>query len=262
MSETVEDVQAVEDGEPPITEADAQDGANGAGSLTDPEGELVTRAEGRCEAETTVGGTLYRCALEVLHEGDHAFQPVEQEEAPAEDSEKRMRQATEKLDRESERHWNRIKEIMGADANALVPCELCFVKTPGFRWDAAPNEETSARVRVAIGLPDVSNYAPSATERTCDDCRGLGKVRTGSSVPGQETGKCDACNGKGYVATRPRMNFAEDARDEQGEQMVPAALHDDGVVRDMFGTPETDPDYGKMPNMRARPVDYWQTNRS
>jgi hypothetical protein len=40
------------------------------------------------------------------------------------------------------------------------------------------------------------------------------------------------------------------------------AFPDDGVERDMFGTPATDPDYGKMPNMRDRPVDYWATNRS
>lgn len=262
MTDESGDVAVVEDGEPEITEADAQGDESGAGTLTHPEGELVERPEGRCEAETTVGGTLYRCALEVLHEGDHAFQPVDQEEAPAEDSEKRMRQAGEKLDRESERHWNRIKEIMGDDANALVPCELCFVKTPGFRWDAAPNEETAARVRVAIGLPDVSNYAPSATERMCDDCRGLGKVRTGSQVQSRETIKCDACNGKGYVESRPRQNTTAPELAELEEPGNGAAPLDDGIKRDMFGTPEGDPDYGKMPNMRARPVDYWQTNRA
>lgn len=261
MSETVEDVEGVEDGEPEITEQDAQGDEDGAGSLTDPEGVLVTHAVGRCEAETTVGGTLYRCGLEVLHEGDHAFSPVDDEAPPPEDSEKRMRIAGEKLDREAERHWNRIVEIMGPDADGLVPCELCFVKTPGFRWDSAPLEETAARVRVAIGLPDVSNFAPSATERTCDDCRGLGKVRTGSMVPGQETGKCDACAGKGFVATRPRLNSAPDAPPEPDADGNVVPFPDDGVERDMFGTPATDPDYGKMPNMRARSVDYWQTNR-
>jgi hypothetical protein len=261
VSETELDVEAEEDEDAEITEQDAEGDDPGYGTLQHAEGELVTHVEGRCEAETTVGGTLYRCGLDVLHEGDHAFTPVEDEAAPAEDSEKRMRQANDRLNRENERHWNRIQEIMGPDASALVPCELCFTLTPGFRWDSAPNEETAARVRVAIGLPDVSNFAPSATERACDDCRGLGKVRTGSTVPNRETITCDACAGKGYVNTRPRLNAAEGAPPEPDDPSNVVPFPDDGVERDMFGTPATDPDYGKMPNMRARPVDYWQTNR-
>lgn len=260
MSETVEDVKAVEDGEPPITADDALGDEAQPGTLEHAEGELVADETGRCEASTVMGGTLYQCALQDGHEGEHSFSPSVDDEQPAEDSEKRMRQAGEKLDREAERHWNRIKEIMGPDADSLVPCELCFVKTPGFRWDAAPNEETSAAVRIAIGLPDVSNFAPSSTERTCDDCRGLGKVRTGSMVPGKETGKCDACDGKGWVQTRPRLNPEPEGAPAAGDDDNAGSFPDDGVERDMFGTPATDPDFGKMPNMRARPVDYWQTN--
>lgn len=262
MSETVEDVQAVDDGEPAITEADAQGDAPENGSLTDPEGELVSRPEGRCEAETTVGGVLYQCALEVLHEGDHRFQPAPNEQPDPVDSDKLMRQANDKLNRENERHWNRLQEIMGPDSEQLVPCELCFTLTPGFRWNAAPTEETANAVRVAIGLPDITNYAPSATERTCDDCRGLGKVRTGSTVPNKETITCDACAGKGYVPTRPRMNELDAAELAQNAPDNVVPIHDDGIVRDMFGTPSTDEDYGKMPNMRKRPTDYWATNRA
>lgn len=250
-----------------ITEQDATEQAfnqipdDGEEEAEAEEDDLETEPEGRCEAATTVSGTVFQCALQEGHAGEHAFSPSSDAAPPPEDSEKRMRVAGEKLDREAERHWNRIVEIMGPDSEGLVPCELCFVKTPGFRWDAAPNEETAARVRVAIGLPDVSNYAPSATERTCDDCRGLGKVRTGSSVPGQETGKCDACDGKGYVATRPRLNSTPDGPTPGLSDDNVVAFPDDGVERDMFGTPATDPDFGKMPNMRARPVDYWATNR-
>lgn len=231
-------------------------GDDGDAPAVDPEtGEILVR----CEAETTVGGSTFQCALPAQHEGDHAFQATTDAPPPPEDSAKKMREAGEKLDRESERHWNRIKEIMGDDADGLTPCELCFVKTPGFRWDAAPNEETTNRVRIAIGLPDVSNYAPSATERQCDDCRGLGKVRTGSTVTGEETASCDACKGKGYVSTRERLNTPVATPEQPVEANGTPAFPDDGIERDMFGTPSTDPDYGKMPNMRARPVDYWQT---
>lgn len=226
-----------------------------------PDAEPATDPQERCEAETTVGGTLYRCALETDHDGEHAFSPAEEQPPPVEDSEKKMRQAGAKLDAENERHWKRIQEIMGDDANGLVPCELCFIKTPGYRWDAAPNDETTARVRIAIGMPDLTNFAPSATERQCDDCRGLGKVRTGSSVSKYETATCDACAGKGYTASRPRLNATEPDEGPPVESNGSAPTYDDEVRRDMFGTPETDPDFEKMPNARARPVDYWQTHR-
>jgi hypothetical protein len=261
VSETELDVEAEEDEDAEITEEDALGYTAATGTLEHSEGELLTHVEGRCEAETTVGGTLYRCGLEVLHEGDHAFSPVDLMEPPAEDQEKKMRQASDRLDREAERHWNRIVEIMGPDAGGLIPCELCFVKTPGFRWDAAPNTETTTRVRVALGLPDITNYPPSATERVCDDCRGTTRVKTGSLDPLYETKKCDACAGKGYISTRPRLNTPEEDEPATASDGNVVPFPDDGVERDMFGTPATDPDYGKMPNMRARPVDYWQTNR-
>lgn len=228
----------------------------------EPEPEPETDPEGRCEAETTVGGTLYRCALDAEHAGDHSFTPVAGAPEPVEDSEKTLRVRGEKLDRENERHWKRIQEVMEEDALDLVPCELCFVKTPGYRWNAAPSEETAARVRVAIGLPDVSNFAPSATEHTCDDCRGLGKVRTGSTVPGRETIQCDACSGKGYVETRPRLNASVPPPESAAADEGAAVFHDDGIKRDLFGTPEGDVDYQKATPYRVRPVDYWQTNRA
>jgi hypothetical protein len=173
-----------------------------------------------------------------------------------------VEKASKQLENEAGRHARRVEEIMGPDFGALTTCELCWPIAPGFRWDKAPDDDQIARVRVAIGLPDVSNFAPSATERQCDDCRGLGKVRTGSTVPGQETASCDACKGKGYVGTRPRQNGSEAPVEAlQVENGVTPAI-DDGIERDMFGTPATDPDFGKMPNMRQRPVDYWATNRA
>lgn len=170
-----------------------------------------------------------------------------------------VEQASKKLENEAGRHARRVEEIMGPDYEALTACELCWNLAPGFRWDKMPDDDTIARVRVAIGLPDVSTFAPSATERQCDDCRGLGKVRTGSTVSGQETASCDACGGKGYVGTRPRQN--QSGAEASEAQAVPGVTPpiDDGIKRDMFGTPEGDPDYEKMPNARIRPIEYWAT---
>lgn len=205
-------------------------------------------------------------AVEVDPETGEILEPVEPEEDEDEGADARaartgdVEQASKKLENEARRHGNRVEEIMGPDFEALAPCELCWPLAPGFRWDRAPDETTTNNVRIVIGLPDVSNFAPSATERQCDDCRGLGKVRTGSTVPGQETASCDACKGKGYVGTRPRQNGGEAVADTPAAENGATPAVDDGIERDMFGTPATDPDYGKMPNMRARPTDYWQTH--
>lgn len=226
--------------------------------------ETDEQTEDRIAAEMLPDGE----AVEVDTETGEILEPVEESEEEAEGADARaarsgdIEKTSKALEKEAARHAARVEDLLGNDFPGLVQCELCWNLAPGFRWDRDPDDATKTAVRIAIGLPDVSNFAPSATERTCDDCRGLGKVRTGSTVPNRETIICDACAGKGYVATRPRLNEA--AAPAEGAQPEGAAptFADDGIERDMFGTPATDPDYGKMPNMRARPVDYWQTNRA
>jgi hypothetical protein len=218
--------------------------------------------EGRCEAETTVGGTLYRCALESDHEDEHRWQPVEDEAPPPAPKATDLDKSRAQLANEAQRHYKRVLEITGEDAEALHPCELCSPLLAGWREDAAPAEATVQAVRVVIGLPDVSNFRASATERACDDCGGLGKVRTGSSVPGRETATCDACGGNGYVPSRPRQNTETAAAPAVENGSSDAPDYGDGVRRDMFGTPEGDPDFEKLPGARIRPTDYWQQNRA
>jgi len=116
-------------------------------------------------------------------------------------------------------------------------------------------------VRAVIGLPDLTNYATSHWEATCDNCRGLGKVRTGSTVSRHEVLDCGACFGKGYVVTRPRDKSQQPDTPPAAPLNGEPPVYDDGVKRDMFGTPEGDPDYEKLPGARQRPTDYWQTNR-
>ena len=239
---------------------DAGDDGEGDGNGDGNGGEA--RAKVRCEAQTTVGGTLYQCALYENHDGDHSFTPLEDSEQPGTDQEKATAKALKQLENEALRHANRVKEIIGDDAEALVQCALCAPNLAGWRFDAAPTEDVVQAVRSVIGLPDVSNFAPSATERQCDDCRGLGKVRTGSAVSQYETAICDACKGKGWVQSRPRLNEPEVEPDAPAPTNGAAAFPNDGIERDMFGTPSTDPDYGKMPNMRQRPIDYWRTNQA
>src|SRR4029077_18590181 len=111
------------------------------------------------------------------------------------------------------------------------------------------------------GQPDLSNFRPSANEAVCNDCGGLGKVRKGSPDPRYEAKKCCPAAGKGYLNTRPRQHEEAEPPASDAAGNGQQIWHDDGTKRDMFGTPETDPDYGLMPNMRARPTDYWQAHR-
>lgn len=227
----------------------------------EPTPEPEARTGERCEAETTAGGNLYQCALTEGHPGEHSFSVVEAEDNGQPDSATASNKALKQLDAEAIRHNKRVQEIMGDDSAFLVQCELCPPNLAGWRFDSAPSEDVTARVRVVIGLPDLENYRPSATEHRCDDCGGLGRVRSGSLIPAHEALLCDACHGKGYVASRPRL---APVPDEPAAALVPngdSSDWGDGIKRDMFGTPETDPDYGMMPNMRQRPTDYWQQNR-
>ncbi len=225
------------------------------------EEEETPEPEGRCEAQTTAGGNPYQCSLQAGHDGEHAFQQLEDVEAPPEPEAIDMDKARDKLRNEALRHYKRLGEIMGDDAEGLVPCALCSPDLAGFRFDASPPENVVEAVRAVIGLPDLSNYPESTTEKQCPTCKGTTKVRTGSLDSRFETLPCDDCEGKGFVEARARKHADAQVFQLPTANGEPPPPIDDGVKRDMFGTPETDPDYGKMPNMRARPTDYWQTNR-
>lgn len=159
-------------------------------------------------------------------------------------------------------YGKRVAKAMEEETFGFAPCPLCNDPFPGVRIPRLPSEEAILVIREVIGLPALENFAPSATERVCDDCRGLGKVRTGSSVQGRESATCDACAGYGYVSSRPRQNTGTPAAEPEPAANGAAVVHDDGIRRDMFGTPEGDPDFEKLPNARVRPVDYWASHRA
>jgi hypothetical protein len=173
-------------------------------------------------------------------------------------SEKQVEKALESLGKEATRHANRVSEIMGEDALALVPCELCAVNIPGFRFSIQPNEEVQRAVRAAIGLPTLETLKPDLYSRKCDTCDGAGKVLSGSLVQGRETLACVDCGGNGWKPVGQERQSGAPVATLDGEPAPLAAVPDDGIRRDMFGTPEGDPDFEKMPNARQRPISYWQ----
>lgn len=162
-------------------------------------------------------------------------------------TERELEQAAGKLERERDRHAARVGEIMGEDANELVPCELCLPMIPGFRFPVEPDDDTKAAVLEAIGMGGTAELASADDARLCDTCNGLGVVLTGSHVPAHVTKPCRACRGAGYVevggpapATPPGP---ADTRppDVQAQEEAPPDV-------DPWGRHRGDPDYGRLPN--------------
>jgi hypothetical protein len=114
-------------------------------------------------------------------------------------SEKELEAGRRKLEAEGTRHRNRVSEILGEEAQLLVPCELCSGFVDGLRFPVLPPQDVIEAVRIAIGMPDLSNYQPAKSANQCPDCAGLGVVLSGSLVPENAAITCQTCHGSGYV---------------------------------------------------------------
>jgi hypothetical protein len=134
--------------------------------------------------------------------GDGDVEEEETSDAPEAQSvrdEKELDRAFEKVRREHERHANRIQEIVGADFEALAPCPLCSHFADGFLGLVELPEQAIPQLRAILGMPDLTTFHAAEDARTCPRCGGLGRVLTGSNVPGYEVKDCQGCNGIGWI---------------------------------------------------------------
>jgi hypothetical protein len=188
-------------------------------------------------------------ASELGDEGERQASQTAAQEAEAD-----IANAMRLLGKEADRHAKRVGELMGEDANALVVCELCDPRIPGFRFPLVPDEETRERVKLAIGMADLSRLKPDGYSRQCDACEGEGRVRTFSHVNGQDAVKCLRCKGRGWIPVGPER---EAGGPQAAAEVLPAG--DNTPVEglpdlDQFGTPAGHPDYGKLPQYREFPL--------
>lgn len=188
--------------------------------------------EGRCEAETTAGGTPYRCALETGHDGEHSFQSVEasdDQQLPDGLTEKELAKLNAKVEAENDRHRRRIAEIIGDSAHDLLACPLCSDWIDGKIPPVQPPDEIVAAVKQTLGLAAHDDYAESKHHHICPDCNGLGGVRTGSLVPGNEVVSCLSCNGSGFKLNQPTLAPAGMVAPPNGgsEHVTPTGLNPD-----------------------------------
>src|SRR5690349_623992 len=125
---------------------------------------------------------------EVEQPGEAAPPPAEPQGSGASEAEweARFKKAGQRFDT----YQRAIFGIFEDDAHDLVQCPLCL-QVPGFVDKNAAGrvpDEQAALVKTFLGISRPIEYPHSSQHRTCGECEGLGKVTTGSRVPGKEAG--------------------------------------------------------------------------
>lgn len=185
-------------------------------------------------------------------EGSELDEDVSQPQEPAQPqeavlSEKQLNAAMDKLDREAKRHRDRISEIMGEDALALVPCLLCTPELAGWRFDV-PLRDEEKEVLLTIADPTrAKEYKHAENANTCPACDGLGQVVSGSLVANRELIPCSRCNGYGYVNLSATNVVPLAGPEPLGTAPVPTEAPEPLPNTDPFGRTPDDPNYGRLP---------------
>jgi hypothetical protein len=141
-------------------------------------------------------------------------------------------------------------------ADALVPCPCCNPSHPGYFnvHDAGRLPEANVEATMQLlGLARPVDYEPDERAHQCSKCKGLGKTKTGSRVPGNESMTCRECRGYGFVPPPDTTHVANGAA---ADVFAPAGDQAHAVEegdRDVWGEPRILPDgrqnpnYGKLP---------------
>ena len=125
-----------------------------------------------------------------------------QEEAQSIEAQQREQDAkAKKLGQVAAHTAKRYHDILGDGLDGFVMCPLCAPWFPGIRLPVMPDYETVSAVKVAIGEDPDPPLKQDIHSIVCSDCDGLGKVLTGSRVPGNASAQCIACNGTGWQPT-------------------------------------------------------------
>jgi hypothetical protein len=196
--------------------------SNGEAVVVEPAAET----DARCEAVTTVGGNLYRCSLGELHEGEHAFAPLELEE-PDETSETEQAASADNeeikaLQRAVKNYGKAVVGILGTDLGPFAICPCCSPLTPGLYIEHEHTDEEIYALRNVLGLPDISTYAKDTYSKQCEVCKGRRRVLSGALDGPEVTLECLECKGRGWV---PVGN-------ERDKQLVPPAAAFDNAAAD------------------------------
>lgn len=197
-------------------------------------------------------------------EPDAESSPVEPEPAGGLSPEA-FEKAYKRVERSFSTYERTMRDAWAHEQEHIVECPLCPGKHKGFVdvTDAGlVPDEIKRVVMTFLGLAREVEYPKSPNHRTCPDCEGLGKVNTGSKVPGKETIGCSSCHGQGFIGPQvaPQNGRTDEHPGMTGPLYAPDPPSHDEV--DEWKEPRILPDgrenpnFGKMPN-RKIPVEPW-----
>ena len=161
------------------------------------------------------------------------------------------------LDRSATTWRNRVSQLLGEEAQFLVPCELCDPMIPGFHWPAemvTPTNDVQARLLEVVQAPSAPSYEEDPYTRLCTTCNGYGKTKTRSLVPGKTERVCPTCKGLGFQALdAPPVAQAANGDVSEGQYDLP---HEEPLIvddKDSWGSPKLLPDGQENPNWGRMP---------
>lgn len=187
-------------------------------------------------------------------------EPDVQDAPPAGPSPEEIEVRFKKVEKAFSTYQRTVERELGDLADDLTACPLCFDTPAGFVRVGAIGtfpQEIVQTVEMFLGKTLEAEYVESKDYQPCPECNALGKVRTGSKVPNQETLLCPRCQGRGFVSLAPAG--------QNGHADTPAALAaipppaDARVIEDAdaWGSPRLlpsgleNPNYGRMPQYKT-----------
>ncbi|HJR04786.1 MAG TPA: hypothetical protein VKA83_24300 [Methylomirabilota bacterium] len=223
------------------------------------EDEPQDEPEGRCEAETSAGGTAYRCSLDAGHEGEHRFQPLDASDDGDEGAAdlEAFQRSRKKIEGYVTRYEKALREELGDEFAALISCPLCPEETPGFLFPMIVGQMTDEQrvaVRLVIGDAELPDYSEDTHRHRCQTCDGWGRVLTGSRKAQQDVLDCMDCGGKGF-RQEGRVAAPPAGTEPQAEVVSGPWVTDEPAApaepdTDPWGTPPGAPYYGVLLNLR------------
>ena len=162
----------------------------------------------------------------------------------------------------------KLSVIWEEDYASLYPCPLCPDIHKGFVSlnDAGRvPEEIQAGVMQYFGFSREVDYEQDGRLETCNICKGLGKTKTGSKVPGNDTTQCTNCKGYGFYPP-PGAELASGVSPDPehhpvGENVQPLVEGEVDAMNEPRILPDgrVNPNFGKWPQYKIQVAPYGVT---
>ena len=164
------------------------------------------------------------------------------EDAQAKFDERKAEAGRKRIDRAVSSMVKTLNEVLADEAQFLQACPRCADDFPGLIWDPTVKQvlpATRAAVMISMGEGAPVDLERARDAEQCPDCKGYGKVNTGSKVLGQDKLVCNNCKGRGWVGERASRT---------PEPVLTLNGNPDGELQ-LARDPDTEPDsWGRMPD--------------